>query len=229
MPGIRFAWRESSSPTNVGSGLFANSMSGAGTPPAAYARGGDLCVFTTASALTASSIVVMRMLLAADKTAHYLQGTPVAGIAGVFEYDAGTDSNGIVNSNVSPAGVATGANITYNFPSMAQGVPQDPATNRSRVQYYSATGNVFCGNLKTGSTASWALKDKLGGFVLSTTAGVTTYTLDDGAAAADSCIVFVSPDESDPNYNVSAGAGRMFFKILGAFDQNITGVPYSSQ
>lgn len=222
----------SSSPASAQGYLLANSLSGTGTPPAAYLRGGDLVALTIASALTASSIAVVRMLLAADKTAHYKESTPVAGILGLAEYDCATDGNGVLNGNVPPAGVTPGASITYNFPSMGQGTPVDSATNRSRIQIYEANlQNVFVGALTTegAANANHALDGLGGGLILTTSGGVTTYTLDDDPAAADTCIVFVKPDESDPNYNVANGGGRMFFQFLPAFCQSLTGIQYSSQ
>jgi hypothetical protein len=192
-------------------------------------RGGDLVVQTTKSTLTANGVAVVRMLLAADKTAHYKEGTPVAGIFGVAEYDCATDGNGIINGNVTAPNVANGAGITYNFPSNALRVPPDINTGRSRVQIYLAnTVNVFVGALNSGSSAATAaLNNTLAGFILSTTNGVTTYTIDTNAAAADQCITIIKCDETDPLYGFTGG--RVFFQFLPAFCQSLTGVQYATQ
>jgi hypothetical protein len=227
MPGIRFAYTLNSGPVAAQGFLLANSLSGTGTPPANYLRGGEPVVLTTKSTLTSGGIAVTRQLLAADKTAHYKEGTPVAGILGISEYDCATDANGVINANVPPAGVTPGASVTYNFPSMAQGIPPDSATNRSRVQIYLAgTQNVFVGALDS-ATASHALDGTLAGLILTTASGVTTYTIDTGAAAADQCLVIIKPDESDSLYN--AAKGRVFFQFIPTFCQAITGVSYSTQ
>src|SRR5207244_4341255 len=104
-----------------------------------------------------------------------LQGTPVAGILGIEEYDVVTNANGQATGSPAPANVATGAGITYSFGSMAQGVPQDPNTNRSRAQIYSAgQGNVFVAALdSTAAAATPALNDTLAGFILTVSSGVT--------------------------------------------------------
>lgn len=227
MPGIQFAYTLNTGPVATQGTLLANSLSGTGTPPAAYLRGGDLVVLTTKTTLTSGGIVVTRMLLAADKTAHYKEGTPVAGIFGVSPYDAATDANGIVNASVPAPNIATGAAISYNFPSMSGDAPPDTATNRSRVQPFLANlTNVFVGALDS-ATASHALDGTLAGFILTVSSGVTTYTIDTGAAAADQCITIIKPNESDPLYN--AAKGSVFFQFLPAFCQSLTGVSYSTQ
>jgi len=206
-------------------------MTGTGTPPAAALRGGDLVALTTKSTLTAAGAVVVRMLLAADKTAHYKEGTPVAGILGVQEYDASTNSLGQAVGNTAPAGVAVGSGVTYSFPSMAGGIPQDPVTNRSRDQVYSAgQGNVFVAALDaTATVGSPALNNTLAGLILTVASGVTTYTIDTGAAAADQCLEIINCDESDPLYVAATAGCRVFFRFLAAFDQSLTGVNYSTQ
>jgi hypothetical protein len=228
VPGIRFAYVIEGDTPIVGSGLFANLLSGTGAPPAAYVRAGDALVSTTKSTLTANGVAVVRMLLAADKTALYKEGTPVAGILGISQFDASTDGNGIINGNVTPPGVATGAGITYSFPSMSQTTPVDSFSNRSRVQYYTASPlNVFVGALGAGSAnATPALNNTLAGLLLTTTAGVTTYNVDTTAGATQQCLTILRCDESDPLYGT--GLGRVFFQFLPSFSQATTGVNYST-
>lgn len=224
---LSFAYTLNSGPVSAQGFLLANSLTGLGTPPANYLRANDPVVLTTKSTLTSGGIAVVRQLLAADKTAHYKEGTPVAGLLGLAEYDCSTDSNGSINGSVPPAGVTPGAQVVYNFPSMSGDSPPDTATNRSRIQVYLFNlTNVFQGYLNS-AVASHALDGTLAGIILSTTSGVTTWTIDTGAAAADQCLTIIKPNETDPLYN--AAAGPVFFQVLPAFCQSLTGVPYSTQ
>jgi hypothetical protein len=229
MPGISFIKCLADDVASIQDGLFANSMTGTGTPPAAYLRAGDVVVATTKSTLTAAAAVVIRMLLAADKTAHYKEGTPVAGILGVAAYGAATDGGGAISGGVLPANVAASSQPIYNFPSAGSGISPDSNTNRDKIQYYPFNAlNIFSGVLDaTSSAATPALNGTLAGFILTTSNGVTTYTIHTGAAAADQCIIILGCDEVDPLYG-SVG-GRVFFQGVPSFCQSLTGVPYSTQ
>ena len=176
-----------------------------------------------------SSIPVVRMLIAADKTAHYKEGTPVAGIMGVAVWDANTGSTGQIQGSVSAAGVNTGTGVILNFPSISSGIPVDPNTARARIDYYTASEmNVFLGKLdSTAAAATPARNNTLAGLILTTASGVTTYTIDTGAAAADQCLRILRCNEQDPLYG-SVG-GEVFFQFLPAFDQAQSGVNYASQ
>lgn len=229
MPGIRFAYVTIGDSPQLGAGLLANSLSGTGTPPAANLRGGDVVAQTTAAALTAAGAAVIRMLLAADKAAAYKEGTPVAGIMGVAAWDANTSNLGQIQGSVNAPGVNTGAGAILNFPSISSGMPVDPNTARSRVDYYTASEmNVFLGKLDaTSAAATPARNNTLAGLILTTSGGVTTYTIDTGAAAAAQCLRILRCNEQDPLYG-SVG-GEVFFQFLPAFDQAQTGVNYSTQ
>ncbi len=217
MPGVYFHTRTSGAsivPNKIPYKL-ANSMTGTGTPPAAQLQAGDLVVLTTASALTAAGVVVCRMLLAADKTAHYKESTPVAGILGVCTATVDTNSaGGATGGGVSLGGVIYGnpsEEFTYGVDSTGRGtlnvIVADNAT-------------VFRAKLNTG-TASGAIVDTLGGFTLSTTSGVTTYTVNTTDTGVDACVKFTGFNPDDTT--------EVYFNILGSFQQYGTGVTYSSQ
>jgi hypothetical protein len=189
---------------------------------------GDAVALTTNATYSLSSVPALRKVLAADKTAHYLQGVPVAGIAGVAAYGIVTDANG--RPSGTPALPATNfGGVIYDFPGMASGIPNDTNTGQALMQYYAAhPQNVFFAALSAASAAAThALDDTLAGLLLTTVGGVTTYALDTTAAAADKCVIILRPRESDPLYG--AVGGSMFFQFVQSFDQTLNGVQYTSQ
>jgi len=215
---------------------MANSLTGSGTPPAAACYAGDLCALTQNSSLTSGGQTVVRMLLAADKTAHYKEGTPVAGILGIFSDSFQSNSSGIATAPPVIAGIASGAAI--NYPLSGPGMwGQDVATNRNYggVILFQA-GNVFMAPLYTGAgsvTLKHQYDDTLGGFTLTTTNGITQYTINTTDTGVDACLRILGPNEQDPNYNKlvaqNAYGPMVFFEVLGSFEQSQTGVVYSSQ
>lgn len=217
MPGIYFLQRTSGAtivPLKVPYKM-ANSMTGTGTPPAAELQAGDFVVLTTASALTASGVVVARMLLAADKTAHYKEGTPVAGILGVCTATVDTNSSGAATGG----GVSLGG-VIYGNPSEEFTYGVD-STGRGTLNVIIADGStIFRAKLNTG-TASGSIVDTLGGITMSTTSGVTTYTVNTTDTGVDAPILFTGFNPDDTT--------EVYFKLLGSFQQYSTGVPYSTQ
>lgn len=217
--------------------LLANSLSGTGTPPAADIQAGDIVVLTTKSTLTSGGNTVGRMLLAADVTAHYKEGTPVAGVFGVARDSARSNASGVALGSTPLGGITTSAAIPYPY-SYAGMQPPDDATGRSQLSVdVFAGGQVFMGQLYVGGgaiTLQHQYDYTLAGFHLSTTGGITTYTIDTGAAAADQCLRIIGPNMEDPFYNVltttaQTTAPTVFFEVLGAFEQASTGVVYSTQ
>lgn len=219
MPGIRLAYTLNGRPPVMVEELIGKSET-------IYA--GDALALTTNATYAINSVPCVRKVLAADKTAHYKEGTPVAGILGVAEWGGTTNSSGQWTSAALPGGVQPGA-VNYQFPSMGGGISQEPVTAQSRVVLYGAVGsNVFvCALDSTASVATPALNNTLAGLILTTSNGITTFTIDTGAASADQCLRIIRCDESDPLYNNGHG-GRVFFQFLGSFDQYETGVNYSS-
>jgi len=241
MPGCRWVGKIDGSQQAVPGilkALLANSLTGTGTPPAASVLAGDIVVRTTKSTITSGGTAVVRMLLAADKTAHYLQGTPVAGLLGVAGDSVSTNASGVSVAPPAIGGIATGAGIPYPYsgPGMWG---NDPLTGRSYLGVLPFTpDNVFGMRLDTTTaailtTTYQSLVGTLGGIIMSTTSGVTTYTLDWAAAAADSCLMILGPNTSDPLYgqavaqNAAVGP-EFFFIVLPSFEQTRTGVNYSS-
>ena len=150
-------------------GLLANNLVGF-VPPTAPIQQGDLIVQTKAAALTDSALTpVVRMLLAADKTANYKQGTPVAGILGVPIDGAATDALGRASgSAASPGGVI------FAVPSISAGIGPDRATGRNVMSVIQAGfGNTFKARIDmnaadwpTGLNLSHQFDNQLGGVIL---------------------------------------------------------------
>lgn len=216
--------------------LLANSLTGTGTPPACNLLAGDFVVLTTKSTLTASSQVVQRMLLAADKTAVYKEGTPVAGIYGVANDNVSTNASGVAGSNPVIGAIATGAGIPYPYSASAMW-GNDVASGRSYGGVMVATDDtIFLGRLYTGGgtvTLTHQYDNTLGGITMATTTGVTTYTINVTDTGTSACILILGPNEQDPLYNTlvaqNAAGPTVFFKIVSSFQQALTGVPYSTQ
>lgn len=241
MPGIQFSGSEANfrGVPDVNKYLLANSLAGTGTPPAAAVYAGDIVALTQASALTSGANTVVRMLLAADKTAHYLQGSPVAGLLGVCMDDVASSAAGIaIAPPVIAPGVTSGAPISYPLSNSGMW-GADRATNRNYMKVaLFVPGNTFLGRLDM-TAGAITLKHQydglLAGIIMTTTSGVTTYTIDSATASgADACIRIIGPNEQDPLYNTtvaisSATGPSVFFEVLPSFSQYLTNVVYSSQ
>lgn len=242
MPGIQFAGSEAgfTGVPNVNKYLLANSLTGTGTPPAAAVYTGDIVALTQASALTSGGNTVVRQLLAADKTAHYLQGSPVAGLLGVCMNDVQSNASGIATAPpyIGP-GVTSGAPINYPLSESAMW-GADRATNRNYMKVaLFEPGNVFLGrlNMVAGAiTLQHQYDGLLAGIIMTTTSGVTQYTIDSATASgADACVRIIGPNEQDPLYNTLVASGSsvqgpsVFFEVLSSFCQFLTNVVYTSQ
>lgn len=216
--------------------LLANSLTGTGTPPACALLQGDFVVLTQVAALTSGGQTVLRMLLAADKTAHYKEGTSVAGILGINTDNLQTNPSGICTGPPVIGAIASGAAI--NYPLSGPGMwGQDVATNRNYGGVIVADSQiVYTARLYTGA-GSVTLKHQydgtLGGITMATTSGVTTYTINTTDTGVDACIKIIGPNEQDPLYNTTvaqnAAGPTIFFQILGSFQQGSTNVVYSTQ
>lgn len=217
--------------------LLANSLTGAGTPPANALRANDPVVLTTASALTSGGAVVCRQLLAADKTAHYKEGTPVAGILGIAAQDVQTNSSGVAGAPPAFGNITTNAAINYPLsgPAMQQ---SDVYTGRSYMPVYIFNDiNIFKGQLYMGAgaiTLGHQYDDTIGGITISTTSGITKWTINTSDSGTDGCVLILGPDEADPLYGTAVASGAttgptVFFTILPSFQQVNTGVNYSTQ
>lgn len=184
---------------------------------------GDVVVLTTKSTLTSGGVVVVRTMLAADKTAHYKEGIPVAGLLGIATCDASSNSSGTPTSPSALGGVASGGQVVYPY-GYPGTIGLDPLTNRGYLPVMVfAPGYIFKGQLNSGNASS-ALTNTLGGLIL--TSG--TFTIDTGAAAADQCLEIIGPDTSDPNYAAGTGTS-VLWRMLDSFSQYLTGVSYSTQ
>lgn len=188
---------------------------------------GDWVVITTNTNHTTSSYPVVRPLVAADKTAHYQQGTPIAGLLGVAEMGAQTDANGFASAPIVPANVATSAIPIYNLPTVPTGYKVDPNIGYSRIVVTVAgSGNEFKGRLNSG-TATGALNGTLAGLILATSGTNTTYTVDtapSGGAIAggDACLIITKWDERDLLNTL------VYVRVVGAFAQPATGINYTT-
>jgi hypothetical protein len=239
MPGFVFAGNKGSytGVPNVGKYLLANSMNGTGTPPAAAIMAGDVVCLTSNASLTSNSQIVVRMLLAADKTAVYKQGTPVAGILGVAASDVASTSTGAAMAPPAYLGLTNQASIPYSYSEPGLwGADKATSRNYLKVNLFSG-GNFFLGRLDMAAgaiTLGHQFDDALAGIILNTTSGVTTYTVDTTATGTSACLRIIGPNEQDPLYNtlVASGAATgpsVFFQAVGSFEQYSTGVVYTSQ
>lgn len=215
--------------------LLANSLTGTGTPPAAALQAGDVLALTQVSALTSSGNTVVRMLLAADVTAVYKEGTPVAGVYGIARDAASSNASGVAQQPPPLGGVQTSAAIPYPY-SYAGTMPPDDATGRSQLSVnVFFPGQIFGGNLYPGGgavTVQHQYDETLAGFKLVTASGVTTYQVDVGATTK--ILRIIAPNTQDPLYNTlvattAANGCEVFFEVLEAYCQALTGVVYSTQ
>jgi hypothetical protein len=188
---------------------------------------GDIVVLTTNSNHTTSSYPVVRPLVAADKTAHYQQGTPIAGLLGVAEMSAQTDTNGFASAPVTPANLAASAIPIYALPTVPSGFDVDPNIGYSRIVIsLFDQNNEFKANLNSGTT-SGALNGTQAGLILATSGTNSTYTIDtapSGGAIAggDACLLITKWDERDPSQKA------VYVKCHPSFQQGNTGVNYTT-
>lgn len=226
MPGFTYAGTTSNnrSPAKLG---YTLGKAYASSTAKGLVMAGDWVVLTTNTNHTASSYPVVRPLVAADKTAHYQQGTPIAGLLGVAEMGAQTDANGFASGPILPSGVATSAIPIYALPTVPTGYKVDPNIGYSRIVITEASGgNKFRGRLNTGS-ATAALSGTIAGLILAASGTVTTYTVDtspSGGAIAggDACLIITGWDSRD-SLNTA-----VYCRVVGAFQQPATGINYTT-
>lgn len=238
MPGIYYAGPEGGQTyaPDIRPYLLANSLTGAGTPPANAIQFGDLVCLTQATALTSGGNTVVRPLLAADVTAVYKEGTPIAGVLGIAMDSVQSNSVGAPAGGPPPlGGITTAAAIPYPY-AYAGMQPVDDATGRGQLSVVVfRPGQVFIGTLYVGGgtvTLQHQYDDTLAGFHLTTVSGITTFTVDTGATTK--ILRILGPVTQDPNYNkasgtVQTGAPSVYFELLGSYSQAETGVVYSTQ
>ena len=149
----------------------------------------------------------------------------IAGVAGVARYTGITGAAGTFTGTPT---VGYGQ-INYQLGSIGQANPVDPLTGQSLIQFYAASPqNMFIAAMN-GVPASWSYSGKLGGIIMATTGGVTTYTLDPSPAAGAAIIRFFEPNEADPLYALGSNGGSMFFQFLETYDQVLNGQVYTAQ
>lgn len=235
MPGISFyAPPGGNAPVpDIRDYLLANSLNGTGTPPANSLQAGDLVALTQNTSLTSGGNTVVRQLLAADLAALYKESTPIAGILGIAMDSANSNASGVATTAPPLGGVTTTAPPSYPYSYAGMQAPDD-ATGRSRERVaVFRSGFSFLGALYVGGgaiTLQHQYDDTLAGFKITTTAGITTYTIDVGATTK--CLRIIGPNTQDPLYNVLTGTTfgpTVIFELLGPYEQALTGVVYSSQ
>ena len=149
----------------------------------------------------------------------------IAGILGVALFGATTSAASQITG-----GPALGyGNINYQFQSIGQGVPTDPKTGCSLIQYAAAVPqNVFKGFLdSTAANATVTLNNTLAGLIQTVVGGVTTYTIDTVLAAGAPCLRILRPEMTDVNYGANGGA--VYFQFLENYSQPLLGVNYTAQ
>jgi len=220
MPGIRYA----------------GTRGGAvGVPPTApYLLGksqtiyaGDVVCLTTNATYSASTIPVQRDLLAADVSANYQQGGSNVGVLGFCMDDVIVNSNYQATTGPAFGGVANGSQVIYPYTYDGL-IAVDPNTTRGygRVCLFDQE-NIYAAKLSAASAAgTLALVNTLAAFLLTTSGGITTYTIDTTGASTN-ILRIVGVNTSDPLYG--AVGCEVFFQILGAYEQSLTGLQYTSQ
>jgi len=181
--------------------------------------GEPVCI-STASGLTTASNPVARTLLAADIAALYLQGSPIAGIFGFCTEEAVTSSGGVANTQTGVySGKSASAEPISNIPSYGFGLPPDPNISYSELQIAIAyPGQVFRGALKTGTASNLSLG--LAGIDLTS----STFTVD--PSATTKILNIIGWDQQVP---IGGTINHVYFEVLPAYCQILTGVNYSSQ
>jgi hypothetical protein len=209
---------------------LANSLTGSGVPPAAYVQATDIVCLTTATALTSNAIPVLRMLLAADITALYQNGSGgICGILGSAADDMISNASGYAQAPPTSLG---GFQSPGSYASLQYTEPQ-VGRSQGRVQVFTSN-HGFRMALYTGGgaiTLTGQYNNTLAGIHISTTSGTTTYTIDPNATTK--CVQIVAADIGDPLYDTlvaqNAAGPHVYVKILPAYQQFNTGVNYSAQ
>jgi hypothetical protein len=228
MPGFSFAYRESGASPLRKTFPLAKSMTGTGTPPAATLKNGDVVAYTTVSALTTSSAKVMRMVLAADKTANYEEGGVRCGIFGILgASDTGTNSSARAVSAQSNGGAIS------RTPSMSSMNPLDSNGHAQETFIAATPDTVFKAQLTAAAASAaayLALKGGLAGLTITTTSGVSVYTVDSTITGEGALFIIKDVDPNDSTFKT------VFVKVIttgltptGTYCQNDNGVPYSTQ
>jgi hypothetical protein len=209
---------------------LANSLSGSGTPPAAYVQATDIVVLTTKSTLTSNAIPVVRMLLAADITALYQNGSGgICGLLGSAADDMISNSSGLAQAPPTSLG---GSQFPGSYASLQY---TDPQVGRSQGRVQVFDSNHFqLTPLYTGGGSVTLLGQydgTLAGINISVTSGVTTYTIDPNATTK--CVAIYQANRSDPNWGKlvaqnAAGPG-VFWTVLPQYQQFLTKVNYTAQ
>jgi hypothetical protein len=238
--------------------LVQNSATGV-VPPNAPIQAGDIICQTSNATLCAGTAPapnaarVARKLLAADKTANYLQ-TTAAGIWGIAMDSVSTNSLGNV-----VAGVGNGG-FVFKTPNQSVLVSTDQITGRPKLPVMPfKPGGLFTGrldlnltdfplaNYPTGYRVTNQFNGLLAGIIITTNAaGVTTYSIQPaassggsivGATSAQQIVRIQRADETDVDYFNKvqvAGAGvlgcRLIFEVLPNYQQSsVSNVVYSAQ
>ena len=226
---FRFAYRESGKPAFRKRYPLAKSMTGAGTRPAATAKAGDLAAYTTASALTTSSVPVVRMLLEEDETANYEDGSSLrVGILGIFDAQVETNSSGVATASASNGGVIskTGGMAGMN--------PRHTNGHSQQTIVVATADTVFEANLATAAASAAALsalKGTLAGLTFTNASGGSDYTVNTGESGEKQCLLIVDVDVNDTNlkrvhvkFRSSAG-----LTPVSGYLQYENAVPYTAQ
>lgn len=149
----------------------------------------------------------VRRLLAADKTANYLQGGVAVGVLGIAADGYTTSSTGLTNGN--PTFSTLPQAVQFQAVNEAAVSLADPQYGRSMANVIGARQGVrFMGrvNINTTTYASGLrltsqLNGTRAGLILTANGNETIYSIDTAAAAADQILQIVEAYTGDPNYN----------------------------
>lgn len=186
---------------------------------------GDVLILTTNSTYTgtgASQFPVVRPLLSGDTV------TTSNGIVGVALFGAKTDSSGILTSMTSPVTVDTRGKIEVNNLYLND-LPTDPDSGYLRIEIASFDAdNVFRGLTTANDVADFYTVGRSAGITASAATFPSNYTIDVGAASANSPLIVDGVNTEHAQFNSANGGGMLFVHCNPAFNQNSTGTLWST-
>lgn len=186
---------------------------------------GDALLLTTNSTYTGtttSQFPVVRPLLSGDTI------TTSNGLIGVALFDVQTDSNGRLTTLSSPVTVDTRGKLEVNN-AYLNDLPVDPESGYLRLEIAAFDEhNVFRGLTDTNDVADFYTVGRSAGVTASAATAPANYTINVGAASANSPLIIDGVNTEYAQFNSANGGGMLFFHLNQSFNQNNTGNLWST-
>lgn len=201
-------------------------------------------------------LVYYRKIVLADFTADYVVGSSVAGIYGIARHFCYTDANGYAGNQPAAGGASASSQPVFQIPNYAAGFDPEPLSGYSRLSVWvaddqtefrgkvDAVGGWLAGAVTgaSGTVANRSVCDssvegQLATFNFASTGASQVETIsvvgnvvNSVTTVADDCpIVITGIDESYSQETAVANASTWVrFRFLRAFQQELTGILYSS-